>query len=328
MCTAITFQTKNHYFGRNLDFEFSFQEVVTITPRNYVFPFRCCPSLEQHYAMIGMAAVDNNYPLYFDATNECGLSMAGLYFPGNAVYLPKAEGVDNVAPFEFIPWLLCQCANIEQAEEKLKRLNLVDLPYSDKYPLSPLHWLIADKYRSIVVEPTADGTKVYDNPFGVLTNNPPFSYHLYHLSNYLNLTSEEPISRFATDFPLEAYSRGMGGIGLPGDLSSSSRFVRAAFTKLNSVYEDNESASISQFFHILGSVSQTMGCVKVGDGYEKTIYSSCCNADTGAYYYKTYENSQITCVKLNTVDLSLSDLFCYPLVTGQQIRYQNEKRPC
>lgn len=324
MCTAITFQTKNHYFGRNLDFEFSFQEVVTITPRNYAFPFRCCPSYEHHYALIGMATVDNNYPLYFDATNECGLSMAGLYFPGNAVYLPHAEGTDNIAPFEFIPWILGQCASIEQAEEKLKRLNLVDLQYSDKYPHSPLHWLIADKYRSLVVEPTTDGIKVYDNPFGVLTNNPPFSYHLYHLSNYLNLTREEPMSRFAVDYPLEVYSRGMGGIGLPGDLSSASRFVRAAFTKLNSVCEDNESASISQFFHVLDSVSQTMGCVKVGNGYEKTIYSSCCNTDVGAYYYKTYENSQITCVKLNAVDLSSPDLFCYPLVTGQQIRYQNE----
>ena len=87
MCTAITFQTRDHYFGRNLDFEHGFGEKVVITPRNYPFTFRNTGRLNTHYAIIGMAVVDNNYPLYFDGTNEAGLSMAGLYFPGNFVGL-------------------------------------------------------------------------------------------------------------------------------------------------------------------------------------------------------------------------------------------------
>ena len=323
MCTAVTYQGKHHYFGRNLDFEYSFGESVAITPRNYPLHFRKQETLHTHYAIIGMAAVDNNYPLYFDGTNEYGLSMAGLYFPGNAKYLSERENADNITPFEFIPWILGQCKTVTQAEELLKKINLVDIPYSEKYPLSPLHWLIADQNRSVTVEPMKDGLNVYENPVGVLTNNPPFDFHLYNLAYYQNITSEEVINRFAPGQNFEVFSRGMGGIGLPGDLSSPSRFIRAAFTKLNSISKGTESSDISQFFHILQSVAQQRGCAKVGDGYEETIYSSCCDTDNGIYYYTTYDNSQITAVNLRNTDMDGKELSCYPLVMGQQIRIEN-----
>ena len=323
MCTAITYQTRDHYFGRNLDLEYSYQETVTITPRNYPFYFRRAVPTNTHYAIIGMAMVDNQYPLYYDATNEHGLSMAGLNFPGNAVYHPETEGMDNIAAFEFIPWILGQCTDVNQAKQKLERLNLLDLSYSSQYPLTPLLWMIADKKQSITVEPMKDGLKIFENAVGVLTNNPPFDYHMHNLCNYLNLTREEVTNRFAPDYPLEPFSRGMGAMGLPGDLSSASRFIKAAFTKLNSVSKDSESASISQFFHILASVAQQQGCVKVGQHYEKTVYSSCCNVDNGIYYYTTYENSQITGVSMHNVDLNKTELISYPLIKGQQIRMEN-----
>ncbi len=323
MCTAITFHTKDHYFGRNLDLEYAYQETVTITPRNYPLLFRKCAPVDKHHAIIGMAMIDNGYPLYYDGTNEHGISMAALNFPGNAVYLKEKDGMDNIAPFEFIPWILSQCKDMGEVEHKLKKVNLVDISYSSQYPQTPLHWFIADQKRAITVEPTADGIRLYDNPMGVLTNNPPFDYHIYNLSNYLNLTSEEATNRFAPGYPLTPYSRGMGAIGLPGDLSSPSRFVRVAFTKLNSVCKDSESASISQFFHILGSVAQQQGCVKVGPHYEKTVYSSCCNVDKGIYYYTTYENSQITGVNMHRTDLNSGTITAYPLIKGQQIRMQN-----
>lgn len=323
MCTAITFRKKDHYFGRNLDFEHGYGETVVVTPRNYPFIFRKAQSMTTHYAIIGMAVVDNGYPLYFDGTNEKGLSMAGLYFPGNAVYLPEKAGMDNITPFEFIPWILGSCENISQVQDKLKKLNLVDIAYSEQFPLSPLHWIIADKDTSLVVEPMSDGIKIFENPVGVLTNNPPFDFHLHNLTGHLNLTHEEAKSRFAPGIQLIPYSRGMGAIGLPGDLSSASRFVRAAFVKLNSVCEDTENASISQFFHILGSVAQQEGCAKVGDAFEKTIYTSCCNTDRGIYYYTTYENSQITGISMHNTDLSLNKVTVFPLITKQQIRMEN-----
>ncbi len=322
MCTAATYKTKDHYFGRNLDYEFSFQEVVTVTPRNYPFVFRRMGRMDSHYAMIGMANVQD-YPLYFDATNEKGLSMAGLNFPGNADYKPEAAGKDNVASFEFIPWILCQCTDVAQARALLERMNLWSEPFSEQMPPSPLHWMISDGEQSIVVESVKDGLKVYDNPVGVLTNNPTFDYHMTNLANYMNVTSDIAVDRFSKNLPLSAYSRGMGGIGLPGDLSSASRFVKAAFTRLNSLSGDSESESVSQFFHILGSVAQQRGCCQVPGGYEYTLYSSCCNTDKGIYYYTTYENSQLTAVDMHRADLDGASLCCYPLVRGQHILRQN-----
>ncbi len=324
MCTAATYYTKDHYFGRNLDLEYSYQETVTITPRNYEFQFRKVEGKKTHYAMIGMAYVMDNYPLYYDAINEKGLGMAGLNFPGNADYKEVVEGKENVAPFEFIPYILSQCETVEDAKKKLENVNLAKINYSDALPASPLHWIISDKEKSITVESVKEGLKVYDNPVGIMTNNPTFDIQMFNLNNYRNLTTESSENRFAKNLDLEMYSRGMGAMGLPGDLSSASRFVKATFTKMNSLSGDSESESISQFFHILSSVYQQRGCVHMGEGkYEITIYSSCCNLDKGIYYYTTYENSQITGVDMYKEDLDAKELVNYELIEGQQIRMQN-----
>lgn len=323
MCTAITYKTKDHYFGRTLDLEYTYDERVTVTPRNFELKFRTKDSIKSHYAIIGMATVAENYPLYYEATNECGLSMAGLNFPGNAHYFPMADGRDNIAPFEFIPWILSQCKNIAEARDLLERINLCDINFSEKLPLSPLHWMLADRESAITVESVADGLKIYDNPVGVLTNNPTFDYHMTHLCDYMNLTPQTPENRFG-DISLTTYSRGMGGIGLPGDLSSASRFVRAAFVKLNSVSGESEAESISQFFHILGAVEQQRGCVRLPDGrYEITAYTSCMNTEKGIYYYTTYENHCISAVDMHRCDLEGERLYLYPLKKKQQMIRQN-----
>ncbi len=324
MCTAITYKTKDHYFGRNLDLEYSYNETITVVPRNYEFKFREVGSIKEHYAMIGMAYVMEDYPLFYDATNEKGLSMAGLNFPGNAVYRPCMVGQDNVSPFEFIPWILAQCKNVSEAKNLLSRINLASINFSEELPLSPLHWIIADRDSAITVEAVKDGIKVHDNPLGVLTNNPPFEYQMFNLNNYMALSKNEPVNTFADGFMLNTYSRGMGAMGLPGDLSSMSRFVRAAFAKLNSVSDDTEEKSVSQFFHILGAVEMQRGLVVMGDGkYDITIYSSCCNTDKGIYYYKTYDNWQITAVDMHKEKLDGSTLISYKMLEKGDIKYQN-----
>lgn len=324
MCTVATYHSKDHYFGRNLDLAYSYCETVTVTPRRFPFPFRRTALLSRHYAMIGMAYVADGYPLYYDATNEKGLSMAGLNFPGNADYKEEKPGCDNVSPFEFIPWLLGQCGNLAEARHLLANVNLVNLPFSPQLPLAPLHWMISDQEGSIVVESLKEGFRIHENPVGVLTNNPPFDYQMFHLNNFMQLTREPPRSSFGNGLDLKPYCLGMGAMGLPGDLSSASRFVKAAFTKLNAVSGPSESESVSQFFHILGSVAQQRGCVRAeGDQYEITVYTSCCNMDRGIYYYTTYENSQISAVDMHREDLDGETLVSYPLIQGQQFRFQN-----
>ncbi|MBD8968098.1 MAG: linear amide C-N hydrolase [Ruminococcus sp. SR1/5] len=324
MCTAATYKTKDFYFGRTLDYEFSYGDEITITPRNYIFEFRHMEKLSSHYAIIGMAHVAGDYPLYYDAVNEKGLGMAGLNFVGNAVYNEVENGKENVAQFEFIPWILGKCATVQEAKECLKKINLVKTPFSEMLPCAQLHWIIADKEEAITVESMADGLHVWDNPAGVLTNNPPFDQQMFMLSNYMHLSPRQPENHFSESLGLKTYSRGMGALGLPGDLSSASRFARAAFVKDHSFSGDSEEESVSQFFHILGSVDQQRGCCEVEPGkYEITLYTSCCNCDKGIYYYTTYENHQISAVNMHHEDLNGTMPVRYPVLQGEKICLQN-----
>ena len=323
MCTALSFLTRDHYFGRTLDLEYYYNEQVVVTPRAFPLPFRKMGVMERHYALIGMAVVVEGYPLYYDATNERGLSMAGLNFPGNAHYPEEMVGKDNVAPFEFIPWVLGQCETVKQVKKLLEEINLVCENFSAQMPLSPLHWMIADKKECIVVESMKDGLHVYDDPVRVMTNNPPFPMQMMHLNNYMNLSCQPAVNRFADGVELDSYSRGMGALGLPGDWSSASRFVRAAFVRGNSVCGQTEEESVSQFFHILGAVEHPCGVVRFQDQIEITVYTSCCNTDKGIYYYTTYENCGITGVDMHKEDLESAALITYPMRKDLQVLMEN-----
>lgn len=324
MCTAATYKNKDFYIGRTLDYEFSYGDEVTVTPRNFPIAFRYMGLMQSHYAIIGMAHVADGYPLYYDAINEKGLGMAGLNFVGNAGYADLSCDGDNVAQFEFIPWMLSQCASVVEAKELLQRINLVGTPFSEMLPSAQLHWIIADENEAITVECMKGEIKVHENPVGVLTNNPPFEQQMFMLNNYIGLSPKQPQNSFSDRLPLSTYSRGMGALGLPGDLSSASRFARVAFTKMNSISGDSEEECVSQFFHILGSVEQQRGCCEVDDGkFEITLYTSCCNASRGIYYYTTYDNHQITAVDMHRENLDSNALIRYPLITGEHICWQN-----
>ena len=324
MCTAVSYCPGDHYFGRNLDLEYSYKEEVTITPRNFPFRFRHTDELPHHYAMIGMATVVDGFPLYYEATNEKGLSIAGLNFPGNAVYLPRQEGKINLAPYELIPFLLSQCETASQAELFLRKINLTATAFSAELPLTPLHWIISDKDRSIVAEPMADGLHIYEDPVGVLTNNPPFDFHLYNLRNHLNVSAQPAVNRFSEAAAIDPFSNGMGGIGLPGDYSSASRFVKAAFVKLNSVAGKTEAENIHHFFHILSAVEMPLGSVIIHPGeYEITLYSCCCNTDKGIYYYRCYNNSHITGIDMGREDLEGCAPVRYPIKKNAPIEIDN-----
>ena len=314
MCTAVNYISSDSYFGRNLDLERSYGEQVVITPRGYELSLRALPKLSSHYAMIGMATVVQDYPLYYEATNEKGLSMAGLNFPGNAHYSAYREDKDNVAPFEFIPYVLGKCGNVDEAKELLGKINLVNINFSEGLPLSPLHWIISDKAASITVESVKEGLRIYDNPYGVLTNNPTFDWHMMNVNNYMGLSEAYPENKLSEKHSFNAYSLGMGAIGLPGDYSSASRFVRAVFVKEKSPCFESEKESVSHFFYILGSVAMPKGCVLTRGGEcEYTRYSCCCNADKGIYYYTTYENSSVTAVDMHSVNLEGESIYRFSL---------------
>ncbi len=295
MCTAISYNSKNHYFGRNLDMEFSYGEAIVITPRNYVLKYRNVSEEKSHYALIGVAIVKDNYPLYYDATNEFGLSMAGLKFDRYTEYKELREDKINLAPFELIPWILGKCKNIRDVKYVLKDVNVADIDFSCELKNTPLHFFIADKENSITLEIVKDGLKIYDNPIGVLTNAPEFPFHMTNLERY-KLDNDK------------------GELGIPGDWTSVSRFVKAAFVKEHSTDDGSEMGSVNQFFHILSAVEHQRGCVKTEDGRDEiTVYSSCCNTDRQIYYYTTYDNRNIRYVDMREYNILSEKLYCYSM---------------
>ena len=294
MCTSLSVGLgktgKGILFGRNMDIESHFGERVVIVPREMPLRFRCLPELEHHYAIIGMAAVADGYPLFADAMNEKGLCMAGLHFPGNAVYeTPGGFGADHrrIAPFELIPYLLGTCATVTQVREALGRTVISDIHFSRELLNTPLHWHVAGVDGGVIIEVTASGLQLYEDRVGVLTNNPPYPYHVAHLHRYDGLDSGLP-SRLNREGhpPLgETYDLGLGMVGLPGDYSSPARFVRCATLRRLTAWDVlSRKEAEGQFFRLLGAVAPPVGCVKTPGGENHTTIYTCC-MDTATLTY-------------------------------------------
>lgn len=322
MCTAISYRSGQFYFGRTLDHDESYQEEVTVIPRH--FPLSHLNTPTEHYAMIGMAHIAGGYPLLYDGVNEKALAMAGLNFVGFAHYPPPEADQQNVPAYALISFILGECADVSEAKALLTNIRITNENYSQDLPCPSLHWIIADRTKSITVEACRDGLHIYENPVGVLTNNPPFDQQLQNLSNYSRLTERCVKSSFPGAPELPFFGNGLGAIGLPGDFSSQTRFVRAAFFCGSSVRKLSETDCVSQFFHLLDGVAQIDGCCELANGnYEKTVYSSCCNCEEGIYYYTSYSNRQITAVYMRHCDLNTDQLFRYPLLLTQSFKSQN-----
>lgn len=324
MCTSISFCDRGLY-GRNLDLEYHFGEQVVITPRAYPFTFHHSEPLTSHHVMIGMASVAQNTPLYAEAANEAGLYMAGLYFPGNAHYFEEPDpGYLNLAPYELIPAVLGRCATAAEARALLETVRLAAIPFAPGYPLAALHWQVAGPDGSFIAEPMEDGLHFYDDVAGVLTNNPPYPYQVMNLNNYRGLSPRTPENTFAPALDLKVYGQGFGGLGLPGDVSPMSRFVRVAFCKQHAVFPDSRDGQVTQFFHLLDAVSMVRGTVITPEGRcDETTYSCCYDAKERVYYYKTYDSGCLHGVRLTKELVGGDALHCYPLADKPQFVWDN-----
>lgn len=279
MCTSISFYDRGLY-GRNLDLEYHFGEQVVITPRAYPFTFHHSEPLTSHHAMIGMASVAQNTPLYAEAANE--------------------------------------------ARALLETVRLAAIPFAPGYPLAALHWQVAGPDGSFIAEPMEDGLHFYDDVAGVLTNNPPYPYQVMNLNNYRGLSPRTPENTFAPALDLKVYGQGFGGLGMPGDVSPMSRFVRVTFCKQHAVFPDSRDGQVTQFFHLLDAVSMVRGTVITPEGRcDETTYSCCYDAKERVYYYKTYDSGCLHGVRL-TEELAGGDaLHCYPLADKPQFVWDN-----
>ena len=308
MCTVISDNNGRHTFGRTLDLECSYGESVILTPRSFPFSFLYEGDSSSHRAMIGMGITVGGVPLYYDAMNESGLCAAALNFPGRAVYRKKEEGKLNLASFEIIPFVLSRCENLREARKTLSELNVTDDAVLAEMPPTPLHWMVFDKDGALVIEATKGGVQISDNPHGVLTNSPEVSFHLENLALYMGLNSRPPENKIAKGCAPEVYSRGLGAVGLPGDFSSPSRFVRAVFLK-NHTHAAPCGCEVIRTFHIMNNLSVPDGAVSLADGQGvRTVYTAVGDTQAGIYYFSTYEDPRIRGVRLLPEGAELSVL--------------------
>lgn len=301
MCTAIFDKRNGGIVGRTLDLECSFGEELVIAPRGFEWHYLNEEGADEPLALLGIAHVFDGTPLYYDAVNEAGLFMAALNFPGCAVYHEKKADAHNVASFEVIPWVLRQCRSLDKAVELLLRTNVTSQNAAKELPSTPLHWILADATGAYAVEPLASGLSLTPNPFGVLTNAPEFSYHARRVSDFMGLSASAPENHFSVSLPLSAYSRGMGAMGMPGDLSSSSRFVRACFAKANVEEGSNRTEAVSRMFHVMDTVCQPRGFARTEEGQPiESVYTACAVLGEPSYYLSTYACRRIHAVCLQT----------------------------
>ncbi len=306
MCTALFYGVGGGYLGRTLDYEHGYGERVTVTPRGY---------LGNRYGMVGMATVAEGYPLYFDGVNEAGLAMAGLNFPHSARYAPDPCTEAAVAVYELIPTLLGRCSSVDQAVSLLRGIVLCDRPFSEQYPTARLHWMVADAGRCVVVESTADGMSIYENPARVLANEPPLPHQLSHLSHYGNL------SPAPSDEWQQPVSRGGGTVGLPGDFTSPARFVRGAYAVAHS---RSNMEPIAEVFRLMAAVAVPSGCVQAEDGRPVvTRYTACMDLRQGAYVYNTYGCHRPRAVVLRPSVLDSAELTTCPLPEQEDVAWEN-----
>lgn len=308
MCTALFYGVGGGYMGRTLDYEHGYGEQVTVTPRGY---------LDNRYGMVGMATVADGYPLYFDGVNEAGVAVAALNFPLSARYAPADTAGATVAVHQLIPTLLGRCASVDQAVSLLRGIVLCDRPFSQHYPTARLHWMVADAGRCVVAESTEDGLHIYENPARVLTNEPPFPHQLSHLSHFAHLTPDQPGGRWQSPV-----SRGGGALGMPGDYTSPSRFVRAAFGAAHAPTEEN-GTKVGAFFRRMAAVEIPRGWVRAEDGrWVVTHYTCCMDPAQGVYYYRTAGCHRITAVSLPRTPMGEKPM-CYPLRKQEDIAWEN-----
>lgn len=296
MCTGMRFNDAdgNMFFGRNLDWTFDYGERVLVVPRGFApaSPFGATGPCT--HALIGMGLVEQGQPMLFDAGNDAGLAVAGLNFPGYARYEAKPqEGKTNISAWEFPLWVCASFETVDQVEAALRNAVIVDEPIAPEWPSAMLHWIVADSARSIVVEYTAAGMQVFDNPADVLANQPGYAWHAENLRNYLNVSSAWG-GQGSFGYPLAPFGAGAAQRGLPGDYTSPSRFVRAAYVNANYPVKAREAANVSRMFHSLSQVAMVEGSALSHEGdTEKTLYTGCFSSASRTYYFNTYEDVSI-----------------------------------
>lgn len=302
MCTAITMKTARGecFFGRTMDFSYPLDPQLYVMPENYRWSDAMDTVL--FYNRYRFMGIGQEIPqiTFADGVNEMGFAAAALYFPGYARYsgLEEAEvsGKTPVAAVDLVHFLLGSCGSVEAAAEMLDAIEIIGVADSVTRSVAPLHWIIADESGDCaVIEQTDRGLQLFDNPLGVLSNSPDFVWQMTNLRNYMNLSQDQMLPAKWGPVNLVPFGQGGGSLGLPGDFTPPSRFVRAAFLKSHTTAPQDTRAAVVAGFHVLESVSIPKGVVRTARGTDDyTQYTAFMDIMSKTYYIKTYEDSCVS----------------------------------
>ena len=321
-CTGIYLKASDNSIvnGRTIEFGTSLDMSLAIIPRNYTFTQKSTSvdpmNYKSVYAAAGVYCFDE--PRLIDGINEMGLCIGAFYFSGFAKYakITQKNCKHALSPIDFSNWILTNFASIEQVKEAIKEVVISDdilIPGAVlkdwKGGQPPLHYIVYDKFDNcIVIEPFGDSLKVYENKLGVITNSPSFDFHLTNLNNYVNLSPKNVETNKLGDYLLKSFSQGSGMLGLPGDFTSPSRFIRAAFFSAGALTPFNSSEAVDQTFHILnqfdipkGSISQE---IRGKIYYDFTMLTTVKDTKNLESFFKSYKNQATQLIKLDTFDFN------------------------
>lgn len=307
MCTAMTLQIPqgNIYFGRTMDFSYPLAPQMYVAPKGWTWTnILRTHKIHNQYTFMGIGQ-DISPVVFADGVNEAGFGAMALYFPGFAQYDSiEADSSDSLslAAVELVSFLLGQCSCVEEAAAMVRNLRIVGIRDSLTGTVAPLHWMAADaKGNCLVIEKTAEGLQLMDNPAGVLSNSPDFRWHMTNLRNYMNLSPYQQKETAWGETVLTPFGQGSGTLGLPGDFTPPSRFVRALYGKSHLLPPSSKEEAVSAFFHLMEGVSLPKGSVMTDrETADYTQYTACISLSEKTYFFRTYNNSATTAAVLPT----------------------------
>lgn len=317
-CTSLLVKTSDdsYVYGRTMEFGFQLESKVVVAPRGLSFTGTGTTKGQDglkwtgKYGFVGMNAV--NQPLVCDGLNEKGLAGGILYFPGYAEYTKPADAdaAKSLAPWEFLTWCLSNFATVDEIKAAVENgdVQVVELVFPAFGFVAPFHYTLHDANgKSIVIEPTGGTLKVYDNPYGVLTNAPTFDWHLTNLKNYTKLSDANGSSLKVDDHVIDSFGSGSGWIGLPGDPTPPSRFIRAFAYSMTPVSQPDGIESVRLVEHIMNNFDLPKGFIRndKSDEADYTQWTVVADMANRIYYVKTYDNQQLQAIALENFDLSV-----------------------